>query len=229
MKVSNNFIVIGMGFGFWLILTFVIVYSLFFSGVINWNQDQAIFDLIQTELSKSVRPLLATLMWLVATILAIKEFIKLKKQPKYFTDLANDTFNHIPISTEIRSIKKEDVYEIKKSFFPLFGNRNKDIHISHLFLILVIPVSQFIFFILYLLKVLYWSYLKLFTKEQVKFLLYSFIIVSKNQSDVININILSENDYRNIDDYLYKHFNLKIKNLPINKVLVKSKGVNDGK
>ena len=227
--INNTFLIIGMGFGFWLVITLFFIYGFLFSGKIDWTQNLAVLEIIQVEISKSARPMLVVIFWLIATILALKDFRKLIKTPKYFTILGDDYFEHVPMSTESKYIKHNEVFTIKKSFFPLYGNRAKTLHISHVFLLLAIPVSQIIFFITYVQKVIYWVYLKFFTNKPYKFIFYSYVLVFKDPSNVININLLHAKDYQKLDDYLKGHFDKEIAQLPINTTLVKTKGENNGR
>ncbi len=227
--INNTFIVIGMGFSVILLFTVLLVHTFFFSEIIDWNQNNSIIKVIELELNKSLRPFLIVIFWSITVVLALKDFRKLIKNPKYSTLLTSKYFKHTPIATEATCIEHKDVIDIKKSFFPLFGNRHKQLHFSHLFLLIVIPISQIIFLMLYVLKVIYWTYLKKNFNKEVKFLFYSYIIVYKNESDVININLLTFNSYQTINGYLKKYFNTNISDLPINTTLVKSKGNNNGK
>lgn len=228
IKINNTFLIIAMGFGFWFVLTLFLIYGFFFSGKIDWNQDLPILEIIQLEMSKSARPMLIVNLWIIATIWALKDFRKLIKTPKYFTTLGDDYFEHVPIATESKYIKHEEVFTIKKSFFPLYGNRADSLHLSHIFLLLAVPVSQIIFLITYVQKVIYWIYLKLFTNKPCKFMFYSYVLVFKDTSNVININLLHARDYHRLDNYLKEHFGKEITDLPINTTLVKIKGDNNG-
>lgn len=227
--INNTFLIIAMGFGFWLIVTSIPFYGFFFSGVIDWNQDLSISEIIQLEMSKSARPMLVVSFWIIATVWAIKDFRNLIKTPKYLTTLGDDYFEHVPMVTESKYIKHDEIFAIKKSFFPLYGNRAETLHISHVFLLLVIPVSQIIFLMTYVQKVIYWIYLKLFTNEPCRFMFFSYVLVFKDPSNVININLLHAKDYQKLDNYLKEHFGKEIAKLPINTTLVKTKGENNGR
>jgi len=58
---------------------------------------------------------------------------------------------------------------------------------------------------------------------------YSYILVFKDPSNVININLLHAKDYIKLDDYFKKYFDKEIAKLPINTTLVKTKGENNGR
>jgi hypothetical protein len=227
--INNTFLIIAMGFGFWLVLTVFFIYGFFFAGKIDWNQEISVLEIIQFEISKSARPMLVVIFWIIATVWAIKDFRNLIRTPKYLTTLGDDYFEHVPMVTESKYIKHDEVFAIKKSFFPLYGNRAETLHISHIFLLLVIPVSQIIFFITYVQKVIYWVYLKLFTNEPCKFMFFSCVLVFKDPSNVININLLHAKDYQKLDDYFKKYFDKEIAKLPINTTLVKTRGENNGR
>jgi len=141
-NINNTFLIIAMGLGFWLVLTLFLIYGFFFSGIIDWNQEISVFEIIQIEMSKSARPMLVVIYWIIATVWAINDFRNLIRTPKYFTTLRDDYFEHVPMATESKYIQHDEVFAIKKSFFPLYGNRAKTLHISHIFLLLVIPVSH---------------------------------------------------------------------------------------
>ena len=54
-------------------------------------------------------------------------------------------------------------------------------------------------------------------------MLYSYIIVFKNESELLNINLLSNSDYLMLDKYLEKKFKKHIEDLDVNLTLVRVK------
>jgi len=222
--IDNNFIVIGMGFGLWLIFTIILIYSFFFAGIIDWSQNVSIVEIVKQELEKNVRFIFAFFLWILSTFMAFVSFLKLKKEPKYFTNLHSDKFLHFPFSIEQSEINHSDVLYIKKSFFPLFGKNPRGIKPAHLLLIFAVPIIQSIFLAMYFFKVCYWIWNKIILGKNSRFMIFSYIIVFKSESELININLLENKDYVILDEYLSKYFNRHIKDLDINFTLVKQEG-----
>jgi hypothetical protein len=222
--IDNNFIVIGMGFGLWSIITIIIFYIFFFAGIIDWNQNISIFEIIKQENQKNVRFIFAIFLWVLSTIMALVSFLNLKKEPKYFTYLDSDKFLHTPFSMEQSKINHSDVLYIKKSFFPLYGKSPRGFKPAHLLLIFAIPIIQSIFLVMYFFKVCCWMWNTIILGKDSRFMIFSYIIVFKNESELININLLNNKDYTILDEYLYKYFNKNIEDLDINFTLVRQEG-----
>ena len=219
--INNNFIIFGMGIGFWFVVTIIIFYLLFFAGLIDWNQDKAIIEIIELEAKKSVRPIIIFFLWGLMSVMAIISFLKLRKEPKYFTELAKNKFVQIPISMEVNEIAHSDVMYIKKSFFPLFGKSPRGVHPAHLLLLIALPIIQSIFLAMYWFKICYWIWNKFILKKDTKFMIFSYIIVFKSESEILNINLLKNSDYLILDEYLYKKFRKNIKDLDVNFTFVR--------
>ena len=83
ITINNSFLVYGMGFGFWLIITGFIFYAIFFSDLIVWEENKTIYQIIEKVLMKSLRPIIIFLLWVVMTLFAIKSLISVLKSQKY--------------------------------------------------------------------------------------------------------------------------------------------------
>jgi len=230
-QINNNFILIGMGFGFWLISMSFLNYGMFFSGTINFDQNISFIEIMYIETTtKSARPLLVIIAIIIATLLSLKSFIELRKYPKYITTFSDTTFVNIPIATDVDLINHNEVMEIRKSFFPLFGNRKEGFLGISIYVLLLLPFALLvvvpIFLIMYFIKLLLW--LTVYKNKDSNFLLYSFIIVMKSETEVININLMTKEQYEELDAYLQAYFNTDINSLAINTTLTK-KGRDNGK
>lgn len=223
-QINNNFILIGMGFGFWLILMSFLNYGIFFSGTINFDQNISFLEIMYIETTKSARPLLIIIAMITATLLSLKSFIELLKHPKYITEFSDTAIENVPIFTDVDLIQHSEVMEIRKSFFPLYGNRKEGFHPVYILFPIVAPIKVAVFSIMYFIKLLLW--LIAYKNKDSNFLLYSFIIVMKSETEIININLMTKEQYKELDAYLQAYFNTDINSLPINTTFTK-KGIDN--
>ena len=221
-KIDNNFIIIGMGIGLLSLASLFFFYMLFLSGTIDWNQNKPIIEIIHLEIMKSSRPLIVFVAWMVGLLMGLKSWIKLSKVPKYFTYLDENKFIQVPIFLEEDKIIHEDVTSIKKSFFPLYGNAPRWMHpivLAPFALLFVQPT----YLIMYIFKLCYWVWNKFVLKKETKFMIFSYIIIFKNESELLNINLLKNSDYAMLDTYLDEKFKKHIEDLDINSTLLRVK------
>lgn len=222
IEIGDNFTIRVFELTFLIIFDVFIIYLIFYSGVIDWIQGDW-YEIFQKEMEKSFRFFPVVFGTIIVNIWAL--FSIFVKNRKYL--MQNTNIKQYQKLNEIASIDISDITSIKKGFFPILIKKkgNPIIYIFIIFLFTICYVALFFF------KIFSWIYCFLFFKRKpyFSFLSYIFIFSAKTNS-VINIHILTQNDYKLLDKYFYETKGIALSSVSVcRKIANYNKGVNNGK
>ena len=113
--IKNNFIMIMYGFAFLLVCNTIMIYIVFFTGVVDWNSGE-FFEILKNEM-RNPRFSSVVVAFPIANIWAFIDFIrKFRKPEKVY--LYNDKVYWDKRDT---TVEKQNIVWVKKSIYPMLG------------------------------------------------------------------------------------------------------------
>jgi hypothetical protein len=215
--INNNFTSLVFGITFWLLFNGLIVYLIFFGEAIDWSQNKEWFLILKDEMSKSARLGTVLIGYIPVNVMAFYSLYKnLKNQRRI--KFHNDHIESDESFNDLKYLKLVDIENIKKSFFHLIGTGYQEK--NNKYYIGVIVISFFIivaYVTLWISIILTWLLNFLIYKKSPYISAFPyFTIFSKNSNRVINVNILSKEDYEKLSTYFKDRLNIDISNAEIN-------------
>lgn len=113
--IKNNFIMIMYGFTFLLVCNTIMIYIVFFTGVVDWNSGE-FFEILKNEM-RNPRFSSMVVAFPIVNIWAFIDFIrKFRKPEKVY--LYNDKVYWDKRDT---TVAKQNIVWVKKSIYPMIG------------------------------------------------------------------------------------------------------------
>jgi hypothetical protein len=192
----------------------------FLSGIIDWEaKDKTLVDIFTEEANKSFRFIGVFFFGFIGTLdLIIKAIILIKKPRKiYFKNdiIIADKYG----GNELSQIKLNEIYKIKRSFYPIFGTGNTNLLWKQLLL------APLIIFLLVLPNILICIFMqiffivtrKIFRKNNIRTLFFPYIILFSNQTNkVLNVSLIDKNVYQDIHLYFFEKLRIDIEHTKTN-------------
>lgn len=207
--IKNNFIMIMYGFTFLLVCNAIMIYIVFFAGVIDWSNGE-FFEILKNEM-RNPRFSSMVIAFPIANIWAFIDFIrKLRKPEKVY--LYNDKVYWDKRDT---TVEKQNIVWIKKSIYPMLGK----IPETPLQKFWCFSIGLIILPLFLILSNLFACLVKLFAlliNKNYKFIFFCTIVFYDNQKNAVNVYLMTKQDYKQVDEYLLQNFNLQIEKLDKN-------------
>lgn len=184
------------GFTLLLLYDFLILYIFFYADVINWSANSPLYEFLKNEIQKSFT-LLALFIWFfVANIVAFFAFIKNLKEPYkiYFYN------NKICSNKSIIEFSLKNIKHIYKSPYSVWGRKNENNFMFYIAFLIVISFLIIAIFLIFLARLC----CKFFNYDYKLSLFYNIVIIN-DENQIINIQILSNKDYKLIKQYFEKN------------------------
>lgn len=206
--IKNNFIMIMYGFTFLLVCNTIMIYIVFFTGVVDWNSD-GFFEILKNEM-RNPRFSSCVILFPIVNIWAFIDFIrKLRKPEKVY--LYNDKVYWDKRDT---TVAKQNIVWVKKSIYPMIG-KIPDNSVQKIFAPLGFVIAGFFLILSNLFACLVKLFALLINKDY-KFIFFCTIVFYDNQKNAVNVYLMTKQDYKLVNEYLLQNFNLQIENLDKN-------------
>lgn len=219
--IKNNFTRRVFEFTFLLIFNLFIVYAIFYSGVIDWEQKEW-HTVLKMQMEKSFR--FSTVLF-GAVIINIFALISiLSKNKKYvFKEKCIQIYHS---NKELLAINLSDIYKAEKSAFPILATQ-KGNQIVYIFFILFFMLGRAMLFLSKIFISIF--YLLIFRQNPYINQHYYILIFSNKTSMVLNIELLLFKDYELLEEYFAKTTNIDLLHIKKNKKISNfNKGINNG-
>ena len=208
LVIKNNFIMIMYGFTFLLVCNTIMIYIIFFAGVIDWSNGE-FFEILKNEM-RNPRFSSMVVAFPIANIWAFIDFIrKLRKPEKIY--LYNDKIYWDKRDT---TVEKQNIVWVRKSIYPMLG-KIPDNSVQKIFAPLGFVIAGF-FLILSTLFVFLAKLVAILINKDYKFILFCTIVFYDNQKNAVNVYLMTKKDYKQVNEYLLQNFNLQIEKLDKN-------------
>ncbi len=207
--IKNNFIMIMYGFAFLLVCNTIMIYIVFFTGVVDWNSGE-FFEILKNEM-RNPRFSSVVIAFPMANIWAFIDFIrKFRKPEKVY--LYNDK---VYWDKRYTTVEKQNIVWVKKSIYPMLGKiPDGSLQRFWIFTLGITIVPSFL--ILSNLLACLAKLVALLINKDYKFILFCTIVFYDNQKNAVNVYLMTKQDYKQVNEYLLQNFNLQIENLDKN-------------
>ena len=206
--IKNNFIMIMYGFAFLLVCNTIMIYIVFFNGVVDWNSGE-FFEILKNEM-RNPRFSSVVVAFPIVNIWAFIDFIrKFRKPEKVY--LYNDKVYWDKRDT---TVAKQNIVWVKKSIYPMIG-KIPDNSVQKIFAPFGFVIAGFFLILSNLFACLVKLFALLINKDY-KFILFCTIVFYDNQKNAVNVYLMTKQDYKQVNEYLLQNFNLQIENLDKN-------------
>ena len=215
--ILNNSITVSMGLAFWITYHTFIVWAIVYSGTINWSQNIPWATILKQEIGNSPRLYTVLLLTALTNIMALRTLYKTLKSPKTVS-LGNDLIESQGNFSDLQKLSISEISEIKKGVFPLIMTADVKEGSSKFFGMIIMGLYVILGAIIALVfRLFIWIYNCLLSKEISHIIFFGYItIFSKTSNKVVNIHIVSEEEYKLLKDYFIEKLEIDLAHIKTN-------------
>jgi hypothetical protein len=201
------------GITFFVIFESLVVYALFFSSAINWSSNVNFISIFKNEIRENGRFLPMILGIVAVHIMALIALIKSLKKPRKI-HFSKSSIQSDKNFNDLNEINLEEINQIEKSFYPLLlTGYTKEGVWSIIGLFVAFPFFVIATIVLWMIKFV----INLFSKDDLPLILFPYIVFFSNTTNrVINVHLMTKNEFDNLNSYLIENFNTRYETLKVN-------------